>query len=46
MSKSESWFKVKAAMQFKPQAYLKYVEDLKCSANAEIGPIGLFDISF
>jgi len=35
----------KAESSFNPQAYFKYVEDLKQGSNAEIGPKDYFEIA-
>jgi len=39
-------FKIKAEPSFNPQAYFKYVEDLKQGSNAEIGPKEYFEIAY
>jgi len=46
ISKRVFWFKVKAGMRFKPQAYWSMPRTLKRMPNAEIGPKDLFVISF
>ena len=40
VSKLGFWFKSKAGLSLKPQAYLQYSEDLKLGPNVEIGPKG------
>lgn len=37
VSKTSIRFKVKAAVSFKPEEYIRYFEDLKFAANVEIG---------
>jgi len=46
------WFKIKAAVQFKPEEYYSILRIarglhcvLECAANAEIGPKGLPEIT-
>jgi len=43
--KNEFWFKVKAAVRFRPEEYNGYFEDLNRAANAEIGPKGFFALA-
>jgi len=45
ISKIGYWFKVKAAVKFKPQEYREYFEDLKFAPNVEIGPKDIFSIA-
>jgi len=40
VSKSSIRFKVKAAVRFEPEEYIRYFEDSSRAPNAEIGPDG------
>ncbi len=43
---NEFWFKVKAAVNIKPEEYWPYFEDLIFAANAEIEPKGFLGDGF
>jgi hypothetical protein len=44
ISKIGFWFKIAAGPGFKPEAYLKYAEDLKRGTNKDIEPKDIFEM--
>lgn len=42
--KNGFWFKIKAAVNIKPEEHIEYFEDLVFAPNAEFGPKAVFKI--